>query len=148
MGSGGLLHRDDVAAKDAADRAVAVTIAAAQVKAPPQPQPPVTQARASPQQELKLSVLDQTLESEVVALSEPEITQRYLAHHKTTGRDVNAHTLITPLPEHEPSSDQISMLDSSLKLGSCWVDFASFVPFGDQARRKEPFRAMAYGAGW
>jgi len=144
MASGYMQHPEDKAIEDQAlhDHALAMAKAGGAVLAAPG----VALAKAPPlAKKLKLTVLDQCMETEITALSDGDITAKFVAYHTAMGGVPNAPKLITPLPEQEPSGDQISALDATLKLNSCWVDFASWVPFGDRARRREPFRAMTLG---
>jgi len=144
MASGYLQHPEDKAVEDQALRDHALALAKAGGAAPTATG--VALAKAAPlAKKLKLTVLDQCMETEITALSEGDITAKLIAYHTAMGGALNAPKLITPLPEQDPSGDQISALDAKLKLDSCWVDFASWVPFGDRARRREPFRAMTLG---
>ena len=129
-------------AKDTADRQhmIALATATGSTGAGATPTPQAT--AGPPIKKIKLNILDQVLESEVAALDAAGIQDKFLEYHVAMGGDRAAPILITPLPEFEPSADQISALTAQLALGSCWVDFATWTPYNDRTRRRESFRAL------
>jgi len=145
MASGYVQHPEDKAVEDQALRDHAVALAKAGGAA--QAAPGAVLAKAPPlAKKLKLTVLGQCMETEISASCDGDITAKFVAFHTAMGGTPNAPVLITPLPEQEPSGDQISALGATLKLNSCWVDFASWVPFSDRARRWKPFRWKPFRA--
>ena len=129
-------------AKDTADRAHMIALAAATGTTVVGTTPTPKATAGPPTKKIKLSILDQVLESEVVALDAEGIQDKFMEYHIAMGGDRTAPILISPLPEFEPSADQISALTAQLTLGSCWVDFATWTPYNDRTRRRDSFRAL------
>jgi len=147
--SGTALLTDEQDALDQKIHDRAVALAAASSSAPP----PGAVARAgppavgtSPLKKVKMNVLDQGNEAEIESLSGSELQKKFMRWHTANGGDPQSPVLITPLKGDEPSSEQLTAMDASLRQGSAWADFASFVPFSDRVRRRDPFKALLFNA--
>jgi len=101
---------------------------------------------SSPLKKVKMNVLDQQNESEIACLTGTELEAKFRRWHMANGGDANSTILIMPLKEEEPSSEQITAMEASLKNGSAWADFASFQPFSDRIRRRDVFKALLFNA--
>jgi len=97
------------------------------------------------QRTTKLSVVDQSNETQVATLTDAEVTVAFDSYHKAYGGTMGSAKRIVPMASQEPSIDQLSAMTACLKLGSCWADFSTFGPHGDRSRKEREFFGLTLG---
>jgi len=75
-----------------------------------------------------LKVLDQHHDQELSALTTTELQAKFDTYHVAMGGSLSDINRERPLPEAEPTADQLTALTAALVSGTCWADFSTFGP--------------------
>ena len=129
----------EVAAKDAADRATA------QAAAQAAPHLPVASAsRKTVSAELTVDQTDR--KTEYAKLSATDVAAAYEEYHLRMGGKAGAVKRVLPMPDREPTIDQLSALAAIRdEKEVVYVDLAVWTPFAGRARRKRTFSGYTLG---
>jgi len=93
-----------------------------------------------------LKVLDQHQDQELKTLTADELLAKFDAYHVAMGGSLSDANRERPLPEAEPTADQLTALAAALASGTCWADFSTFGPYGERSKREREFSALTMSA--